>query len=135
VTSDGNLEGFVKFILKAFTTQANHSLALLQRIQELQHEFKNEIRTGLPSVYSHELLDALFARPVQTPVRLADDIGIHYVTASKYLKKLEKTGLLRSSKRGRHAYFINFKLLELIEQKGHMEPKKPVIAKTELKVN
>ncbi|HUC90150.1 MAG TPA: Fic family protein [Patescibacteria group bacterium] len=135
VTSDGNLEGFVKFILKAFTTQANHSLALLQRIQELQREFKKEIRTGLPNVYSHELLDALFARPVQTPVRLAGDIGIHYVTASKYLKKLEEAGLLRSSKLGRHAYFINFKLLELIEQKGHMEPKKPVITKTELMVN
>ena len=35
VTSAGKLEDFIRFMLKAFTTQANHSFALLQRIQDL----------------------------------------------------------------------------------------------------
>ncbi|MBP7775161.1 MAG: Fic family protein [Candidatus Saccharimonas sp.] len=132
VTADGDLEEFVRFMLRAFTTQANHSFALLQRIQELQREFKSEIKSLLPNIYSHELLNALFARPVQTPVRLSKDIGLHYVTTSKYLKKLADAGLLTSSKHGRHMYYVNFKLLELIEQKGHMEPKKAIIAKTQV---
>ncbi len=131
-TSDGKLEEFVRFMLKAFTTQANHSFALLQRVQDLQQEYKQEIRSKLANIYSHELLDAIFARPVQTPVRLAKDIGVHYVTASKHLKKLEEAGLLTSSKQGRHMYYINHRLLELIEQKGHMEAKRAAVVKTEV---
>lgn len=131
-TSDGEMKEFVKFMLKAFTTQANHSFALLQRVQDLQLEYKHEIRDKLPNVYSHELLDAIFGRPVQTPVRLAKDIGVHYVTASKHLKKLEEVGLLTSSKQSRYMYYVNNRLLELIEQKAHMEPKKAAVVKTEI---
>lgn len=129
-TSDNKLEDFVRFMLKAFTTQANHSFALLQRVQELQVEYKHEMRSKLPSIYSHELLDAIFSRPVQTPVRLAKDTGLHYVTTSKYLKKLEEAGLLTSTKQGKYMYYVNDRLLELIEQRGHMMPKKAAIVET-----
>ena len=129
-TSEGKLKEFVEFMLKAFTTQANHSFALLQRVQELQLEYKHEIRSKLPNVYSHELLDSIFARPVQTPVRLAKDIDVHYVTASKHLKKLEEAGFVTSSKQGRYMYYINDRLLELIEQKAHMPVKKAAIVET-----
>ncbi|MFO0971425.1 MAG: Fic family protein [Candidatus Saccharimonadales bacterium] len=129
-TSEDKLEDFVRFMLKAFTTQANHSFALLQRVQELQFEFKHEIRSKLPNIYSHELLDAIFSRPVQTPVRLAKDTGLHYVTTSKHLKKLEEIGLLTSSKQGKYMYYINDRLLELIEEKGHMKPKKSAVVET-----
>jgi Fic family protein len=120
VTSDDQLEDFVRYMLKGFTRQATHSLLLLKRIQQLQRTYKHEIRENFSNIYSHELLEAIFARAVQTPVQLAEDIGIHYVTASKYLKKLEKAKYLYMVKRGRHAYFINHKLLELIEQKAPM---------------
>lgn len=129
-TSQGKLEDFVRFMLKAFTTQADHSFALLQRVQSLRHEYKQEIRSKLPTIYSHELLDALFSRPVQTPVRLAKDTGLHYVTTSKYLKKLEGAGLLTSTKQGKYMYYVNDRLLELIEQRGHMKPKKAAIVET-----
>ena len=119
-------------MLKAFATQADHSFALLQQVQELQLKYKHEIRGKLPNIYSHELLDAIFGRPVQTPVRLAKDIGVHYVTASKHLKKLEEAGLLTSSKQGRYMYYINNRLLDLIEQRAHMKPKKAAIVKTEV---
>ena len=131
-TSDGKLQDFVKFMLKAFATQADHSFALLQQVQELQLKYKHEIRGKLPNIFSHELLDAIFGRPVQTPVRLAKDIGVHYVTASKHLKKLEEAGLLTSSKQGRYMYYINNRLLDLIEQRAHMKPKKAAIVKTEV---
>ena len=131
-TSQGKLEDFVRFMLKAFTIQANHSFALLQRVQGLQHEYKQEIRSKLPNIYSHELLDAIFSRPVQTPVQLAKDTGLHYVTTSKHLKKLEEAGLLTCTKKGRHMYYINYRLLELIEKRGHMKPKKSAIVETKI---
>ena len=133
VTEEGKLEDFVQFMLKAFTTQANHSFALLQQIQELQDVCKKEVRSKLPSIYSHELLNAIFAKPVQTPVQLARDMGTHYITSSKYLKKLEEMGLLDCVRKGRYTYYVNFSLLALIEKKGHMEPKRAAIMKTEVK--
>ena len=133
VTSEGNLEDFVRFMLRAFTTQANHSFALLQQIQELQEEYRNQVRTKLPSIYTHELLNAIFAKPVQTPFQLAKDMGSHYITSSKYLRKLEEIGLLNNVKQGRYMYYVNHKLLALIENKGHMEPKKAAIIKTEVR--
>jgi Fic family protein len=121
VTSDGQLEEFVKYMLKGFTRQATHSFVLLQRIQKLQRQYKYEIREKYGNFYSHELLSAIFSRAVQTPVQLAKDIGIHYVTASKYLKKLEQSGHLKSTRRGRHTYYANYRLLELIEKKAPMQ--------------
>lgn len=126
VTSDDQLEEFIRYMLIGFAKQANHSFVLLQRIQQLQRAYKHEIRSSLTNIYSHELLEAIFARAVQTPVQLAEDIGIHYVTASKYLKKLEKAGFLRMTKRGRHVYFINHRLLDLIEQRAPMEALKEI---------
>jgi Fic family protein len=82
--------------------------------------YKHQIREKFGNIYSHELLEAIFARAVQTPVQLAKDINIHYVTASKYLKVLEGEGYLRVVKLGRHTYYINQLLLELIEEKAPM---------------
>ncbi len=127
VTSDGQLEEFIRYMLKGFAKQAQHSFVLLQRIQRLQRKYKHEIREEHPNIYSHELLEAIFARAVQTPVQLAKDIGVHYITASKYLKLLEDAGYLRMVKRGRHTYYINFRLLELIEQKAPMEAVKEIV--------
>lgn len=126
VTSDGKLEEFVRYMLKGFAKQANHSFVLLQRIQGLQREYKHRIRDELPKIYSHELLEAMFARAVQTPVQLAQDIDVHYITASKYLKALEKGGYLYMVKRGRHTYYINTRLLDLIEEKAPMNIEKEI---------
>lgn len=121
VTNEDNFIDYTRYMIKGFTKQASHSLKLLKQIQRLQTKLKREIRSNHGNIYSHELIDAIFTRAVQTPVQLAKDIGIHYVTASKYLKILEQAGYLRHVKHGRHTYYINFKLLELIEQKSHME--------------
>ena len=107
-------------MLKGFAKQANHSFVLLKRIQLLQRTYKHEIREKFGNIYSHELLEAIFARAVQTPVQLATDINIHYVTASKYLKALEVEGYLHVVKLGRHTYYINHRLLDLINQKAPM---------------
>lgn len=126
VTSDNQLEEFVRYMLKGFTKQANHSFLLLQRIQALQRDYKHRIRDELPKIYSHELLEAIFARAVQTPVQLAHDLDVHYITASKYLKALEEKNYLEVVKRGRHTYYINTNLLDLIEEKAPMNIEKEI---------
>jgi len=119
VTINDSFEDFVKYMIKGFTKQAVHSLMLLKQIQGLKTAYKREIRLKYSGIYSYELIEAMFARAVQTPVQLSKDIGTHYVTASKYLKILEEAGYLHHVKHGRHSYFINHKLLDLI---GDMSP-------------
>lgn len=126
VSSDNNLEAFVQFIVKGFATQSTHSFELLQRIQHLQSDYQETLKKEQPTIYKHELVEAIFTKAVQTPVQLAKDIDVHYVTASKYLKSLADLGLLRVKKSGKYTYFINHKLLELIEQKSPMEIKKEI---------
>jgi Fic family protein len=43
-------------------------------------------------------------------------LGLHRETASKYLKELEKIGILQSIKIGKSKFFINNKLFELLKK-------------------
>jgi len=124
VTSKGELEQFVRYIVKGFAQQADHSYTLLQRIQNLQVGYQQAIKQEFPNIYSHEFVEAIFVRAVQTPVQLAKDLNIHYVTASKYLKKIKQADFVKVRKLGRHTYYVNHRLLELIEQKSPMEIEK-----------
>jgi predicted transcriptional regulator len=84
----------------------------------MRNECKRSIRTNIPQIYSAELIEAIFVNPVQTPVNLAKDLNIHYVTASKYLKALAEADHLHVFKHGRYTYYINTKMLNLLEEKG-----------------
>ncbi len=120
VTEKGELAPFVNYLIRGFATQAKHSYTLLRRIQAMRTAWQTGIRVELPNIYSSELVEAVFARAVQSPVQLARDLDVHYVTASKYLQKLATAGYLKQQKAGRHMFYINTELLELLEQKGRM---------------
>lgn len=128
VTAEGDLEAFVRYIVKGFAEQSEHSFQLLKRIQQLQRQYQKDLKEQHSNIYSHELVESIFSKAVQTPVQLARDMNIHYVTASKYLKTMEASGFLRVRKLGRHTYYINHRLLELIEQKSPMEIKREIEA-------
>jgi Fic family protein len=121
VTEKGELKEFVQYIIRGFTTQAKHSYSLMSRINKLRNDTKRAIRKDHPHIYSSELIEAIFVNPVQSPVRLAKDLGIHYVTASKYLQKLAEGGYLRHYKHGRNSFFVNTKLLDTLEEKAPLK--------------
>lgn len=118
VTEKGELEQFVHYLVKGFAQQAVHSYRLLRNLDRIRNECKRSIRSKIPNIYSAELVEAIFVNPVQTPVNLAKDLNIHYVTASKYLRALADAEYLATFKHGRHAYYVNTKMLELLEEKG-----------------
>jgi len=118
VTEKGELDQFIHYLIKGFAQQANHSYRLLRNLDRMRNDCKRDIRANLPHIYSAELIEAIFVNPVQTPVNLAKDLKIHYVTASKYLKALSEANHLNVFKHGRYTYYINAKMLELLEEKG-----------------
>ncbi len=123
VTAKGELSQFVKYIVRGFAIQAEHAFTLLQHLQILQEAYQQKVREKLPAIYSAELVNELFINPVHTPVRLAEQLSIHRITASKYLRALSDAGLLEHSKRGRHMYYVNTIMLDALNDSSRLETK------------
>lgn len=120
VTAKGELKPFVQYIIKAFAEQAEHSFKLLQHLQTIQHSYQAQVKQQLPAIYSVELVNQLFLNPVHTPVRLAENLNIHRITASKYLRLLSEKGLLQHVKRGRNMYYINETMLDALNESSRL---------------
>jgi Fic family protein len=114
VTTNGNWDEYILFMLNGFYLQAKETKDLLFKIMKLFFDFKKELKKDHKKIYSADLVEALFSYPVITPVKLANELGIHYTTASRYLVELEKSGTLSSKKIGKYHFFANKQLLQII---------------------
>lgn len=110
----------VRFLVQGFAQQATHAFQLLQKIQNMQRSWHEDIKNSLSKLYRVDLVDKLFEFPVVTPVALGTVLDCHYATASKYLHELAKHGYLKSTRVGRNTYFVNFRLLDLLGNEGKM---------------
>lgn len=99
------------FMLKGVRSTAELTLDLIDDIQQLQMEFRTEIREN-PVVRSDtDLLDLLFERPYLRTADVVDRCSVSRPTASKWLNDLVKRNQLRTVKAGRERLFINWRLL------------------------
>lgn len=105
---------FIKYMLRAFGFQALETKKLLLRLMLQFYETKSEMKTKCKSIYSADLIDILFSTPIITPVRLGTLLGIHYTTATRYLKELASKSFLEHKKIGKYQLYINSKLIQLL---------------------
>lgn len=117
ITQEGDWEDFVLLILDAFYYQAKETKELLFKIKTLYFEFKDKMKVKLPKIYSIELVDRLFAYPIVTPVHLGRELGVHYTTASRYLKALKKESFLKDAMIGKYHMFMNSELIDVLYNK------------------
>ena len=111
VTVRKDWEPYIDFMLDGFAKQAVETRAMISAILEHFNEWRDVLQREHARIYSYELLQALFAHPITTPVQLASQLGIHYTTASRYLKRLATAGLLTAKAHGKFRLFINYSLL------------------------
>lgn len=79
----------------------------------------SHIRTQAPGIYSHELVETIFARPYARIGHLIDAGIAKRVSASRYLKQLAALGILEEEKVGRDKVFIHRKYMQLLGNDGH----------------
>jgi hypothetical protein len=60
------------------------------------------------------LVKVLFSTPIITPVKLSSLLGMHYTTASRYLKELHQKGFLQNTKVGKYQLYINKRLIDVL---------------------
>ena len=67
-------------------------------------------------MYSKELVEVLFLYPYSKIEYVVERLAVDLRTASKYLRSIEKLGLLGSEQKWKETLFINTRLFDLLRQ-------------------
>ncbi len=105
----------ILFMLTAYHQQARETKTTLFKIMELLGKTREQIRGKHRKIYSAELVEAMFAFPVVTPVSLGKKLDVNYRTASRYLAELAKGKILQESYVGKYHLYANKPLLKLLQ--------------------
>jgi Fic family protein len=106
----------VLYVLQAIEETANWTTSKIEAMRRLLEHTKNFIRSAIPKIYSHELVELIFEQPY---CRIADVVKANLAerqTASRYLKNLAKIGVLQEEEFGREKVFLHPKLLLLLRR-------------------
>ncbi len=115
VSSDEKWNEFIVYMLKGFYLQAKETKEVLLKLIELLNKSKEKIKEDHKKIYSADLVEAIFAYPIITPVNLGKRLDVNYRTASRYLAELAKGKVLQESYAGKYHLFINKTLLNLLK--------------------
>ena len=107
---------WIAFMLDAVIATSQETTILVENIEQLMFHTKATLREKLPKIYSKDLLEVLFLHPYTKIEFLVDRLSITRKTASKYLKEIEKIGILQEVKIGRNRYFVNLELFDLLKK-------------------
>lgn len=115
VSTQGDWKGYLLFMLKAFRNQGEVTRKAVVRILEHHEQLRKQIGDRAPKLSKIELVNHLCARPITSPSALSRDLGVSMVTATKYLEALKDAGVLRDRWVGKYHFFMNSKLLQLLQ--------------------
>jgi Fic family protein len=119
VTSQGNWEQWLLFMLRGVEETATWTCAKITAIKELVDETALYIRNKLPKIYSHELVQIIFEQPYCRISNLVEKDIAKRQTASVYLKQLAQIGVLKEVSLGKEKLFVNPKLMDLMTKDKH----------------
>jgi Fic family protein len=114
VTYQHEWEDWILYLLKGVEETANWTTSKIGAIRLLSSQTSEFIRTKLPKVYSHELVNLIFELPYCRISNLMDAKIAGRQAASRYLKQLVTIGVLEEKAIGRDKLFVHPKLLRLL---------------------
>jgi Fic family protein len=122
VTSAQAWEEWIMFMLKGVEETALWTVGKIAAIRKLQAHTVEYVRTRVPKVYSHELLNLIFELPYCRIQNLTARNIAGRQTASVYLKELVKLSVLEEKPVGREKLFIHPKLMRLLTRESNAFP-------------
>lgn len=114
VRDEGAWEDWLLYMLDAVQSTSRHTLALVERIRALMAEYKEKMRSSLPRIYSHELLNNIFRHPYTRIDSVQRDVKVSRPTAARYLNLLANEGLVSKRRAGKASYYVNEDLVDLL---------------------
>ena len=116
VTREQAWEAWILFVLKGVEETAVWTTAKIAAIRELTHHTTDYVRTKLPKIYSHELVNLIFELPYCRIVNLTERGIAKRQTASVYLKQLVEIGVLTERAVTKEKLFVHPKLMQLLTE-------------------
>lgn len=107
-------EAWVIRMLEKIEETAIHTTNLIHTITDLILEQKHLIRSELPKIYSHELINNIFTHPYTKIQFIMNDLWCSRVTATKYLQQLCDLWVLKKETSEKEHYYINIRLFSLL---------------------
>ncbi len=113
IRTSNDYESWLIWLLNGVTETSKSTIDLIQKIKLLMDEYINKIKEIYPKMYSKDLVENLFKHPYTKIDFVMTDLQVSKPTATQYLNKLIKLGLLKKEKRWKTNYYINERLYNL----------------------
>lgn len=112
----GKWEEWIMFMLMAVESTSRDTITRITNIRDLLDSTIIKVQEKAPKVYKKELVELLFEQPYSKIEFVVNKLGVERKAASRYLKELEKIGIIESQKVGREILYINRNLIEILKQ-------------------
>lgn len=116
VNKSDQWEAYILYILKGIEVTSNRTISKINSINDLLTETVETAQNKEPKIYRKELIELLFEQPYSKIDFVVQKLNVERKAASRYLKSLEKIGILTSVKIGREKIYINTKLIEILKK-------------------
>lgn len=115
VNTTDEWEEWILYILKAIEETSIKTILKINSIKELLDETIKFAQENASKIYRKELIELLFEQPYSKIDFVVKRLGVERKASSRYLKKMEEIGILKSQKIGRETIYINLKLIEILK--------------------
>ncbi|GAB3572124.1 Fic family protein [Spirosoma luteolum] len=113
VRDEQDWESWILYMLDSVEQTARQTISMVEAIRDLMQQYKRDIRSKLPKLYSQDLLNNLFRHPYTKIEFVVNDLNVSRLTATRYLDSLHEHGFIGKQKVGRSNYYVNEPLLRL----------------------
>lgn len=110
----GDFEPWILYMLSGIEETSRQTIQIITNIKDIMMDYKFRIRRDLPKIYSQDLINNLFKHPYTKIEFMQNDIRKSRPTATKYLDILATEGFLIKQKIGKHNYYINAPLINVL---------------------
>ncbi len=93
VSRDGAWEEWIAFFLDAVTASAEETIAVVERLQDLQREYRERFQKARRSALMLRIIDLAFERPVRPIADFVEALGVTYGGAMNNVRELIAQGV------------------------------------------
>ena len=93
VSREGAWTGWIGFFLEAVAASAGETIAVVERLQDLQRTYRERFQTARRSALMLRIIDLAFERPVMNVTDIANALGVTYPGAANNINELIAQGV------------------------------------------
>lgn len=116
VSRTNEWQDWILYMLQGVEETASWTTQKIAAIRHLMEHTSEFIRTKLPKIVSHELVQIIFEQPYCRIGNLVENNIAKRQTASVYLKQLSDIGVLNEIQAGKEKLFVHPKLVRLLTE-------------------